>query len=391
MVVASAGAGKTSSLKAARKAFERAGRTVVGLAPTGKAADVMVGEQVAHSSATIARALAGTEDLSPAQSAAKVGWNSNTVLVVDEAGMVATPDAVRLLEVATAADARAVFVGDSHQYAAVKARSGMLATLAHELPDAVELAEVFRQKDAGERRASQWLRHGDSTDTTRAADWYATRGRLHAGSTSAMLNDALAAWVADTDQGQESLLVAATKEDVEALNLGAQQVRLADGAMDQHGPQARLQGAYRGRVGDVILTRRNDYDLETSTGDVVRNGQRWQINQIHHDGGVTARRLDETQASVQLPGDYVGEHVQLGYASTGHGAQGATVDTCHVVAGVGQVDRAGVYVPMTRGKVANHLYLAESQPGDPDTAHHHLRVEERRESCLLYTSPSPRD
>lgn len=380
VVMAPAGAGKTSSLKAARRAWEKAGKTVVGLAPTGKAADVMVGEQVAHSSATIARALVGTEDLSPAQIAAKVGWNSDTVLVVDEAGMVATPDAVRLLEVAAAADARAVFVGDPHQYSAVKARSGMLATLAYELPDAVELDEVFRQKDPGERRASQWLRHGGETDATRAADWYAKHGRLHAGSTSAMLGDALAAWITDTDAGHESLLVAATKEDVEALNLGAQQVRQADGAIDVGGPAVRLQGSYRGHVGEVILTRRNDYNLPTSTGDVVRNGQRFEITEIHADGHIVASRLDESGAQVTLPAEYVRSHVQLGYASTGHSAQGATVDTCHVVAGIGQVDKAGVYVPMTRGRIHNHLYLMESQPGDPDTSHHHLSVEERRES-----------
>ena len=153
VVVAPAGAGKTSSLKAARQAWEIAGKTVVGLAPTGKAADVMVGEHVAHESSTIAKALYGTEDLVPAQVAARLGWNKDTVVVVDEAGMVATPDVVRLLEITHAAQAKIVLVGDPQQYAAVKARSGMLATLAYELPDAVELTEVFRQRDVAEREA----------------------------------------------------------------------------------------------------------------------------------------------------------------------------------------------------------------------------------------------
>src|SRR5699024_5110962 len=56
VIVAPAGAGKPSSLKAARSAWEQAGKTVVGLAPTGKAADVIVGEAVADESMTIARA-----------------------------------------------------------------------------------------------------------------------------------------------------------------------------------------------------------------------------------------------------------------------------------------------------------------------------------------------
>lgn len=380
VVVAPAGAGKTSSLKAARKAWEKSGKTVVGLAPTGKASDVMVREEVAHSSATIARALIGTEDLEPEAVAARLGWNKDTVVVVDEAGMVATPEAVRLLEVTEAADARIVFVGDPHQYAAVKARSGMLASLAYELPDAAELAEVFRQQDQSERIASQWLRNGDETSIKRAAQWYAKQGRLHAGSTSAMLTDALAGWITDQEAGYESLLVASTREDVDALNAGAQQLHLEDGTLNAAGPTTRLAGEHRGYVGDVILTRRNDYQLTTDAGDVVRNGQRWQIEQIHADGSLTARRRDEIAASVTLPAKYVAEHVQLGYASTGHAAQGATVDVCRVVAGVGQVDRAGVYVPMTRGKYENHLYLMDKQPGDPDTAHYHLLAEERRDA-----------
>src|SRR5699024_5886228 len=87
VVVAPAGAGKTSSLKAARQAWERAGKTVVGLAPTGKAADVMVREDVAHTSATIAKALVGTREMTPEQIALKLGWDASTVVVVDEAGM----------------------------------------------------------------------------------------------------------------------------------------------------------------------------------------------------------------------------------------------------------------------------------------------------------------
>ena len=73
-----------------------------------------------------------------------LGWDKDTVVVVDEAGMVATPDLVRVLEIAQSAGARVVMVGDPHQYGAVKARGGLLATLAHELPDAVELTEEAR-------------------------------------------------------------------------------------------------------------------------------------------------------------------------------------------------------------------------------------------------------
>ena len=208
---------------------------MVGLAPTGKAADVMTGEDVADESSTIARVFRRVDGLDPVAAAGVLGWDQDTVVVVDEAGMVATPDVVRLLEVATAADARVVLVGDPHQYSAVKARSGMLATLAHELPDAVELSEVFRQQDPAERAASLGLRDGDGPAVARAADWYAEHGRLSAGSVSAMLTDALEAWHADVRAGWESLLVADSNDTVDALNVAAQQRMAADGVIDPTG------------------------------------------------------------------------------------------------------------------------------------------------------------
>src|SRR5690625_1374522 len=172
VIVAPAGAGKTSSLKAARGAWEHAGKSGVGLGPTGEAADVMVGEAVADESMTIARALRAGNASTPGQRARAVGWDKNTVVVIDEAGMVANPELVEILSTVKAAGDRTVLVGDPQQYSAVKSRSGLLATLAEELPDAVELTEVFRQRSEKEREASTWLRSGDEGLIERAAQWY---------------------------------------------------------------------------------------------------------------------------------------------------------------------------------------------------------------------------
>ena len=49
-----------------------------------------------------------------------------------------------------------------------------------------------------------------------------------------------------------------------------------------------------------------------------------------------------------------------------HGAQGATVGTCHVVL-TGAEDRNLLYVALSRGQLANHLYLAIGSDGDPHT------------------------
>ncbi|MDN6457241.1 MULTISPECIES: MobF family relaxase [Actinomycetes] len=380
VVVAPAGAGKTSSLTAAHRAWNKAGKHVIGLAPTGKAADVMVGEDVADEAMTIARAFVGTETMTMAETVEKIGWGRETVVVVDEAGMVSNPDMIRVLEAATLARARVVFVGDPEQYSAVKARSGLLATLAHELPDAVELAEVFRQRDAGEREASTWLRGGEEVSVRRAAQWYMTHHRLHAGSVTSMMDDALAGWREDTQAGKQSLLVAATREQVTALNAAAQKIRVEREEVNLDKKLPLADGLLAG-VGDTILTRRNNAQLVTSSGDSVRNGQRWSVESIGHDGSIVARRVDGVSATVTLDSTYLSDHVQLGYAATGHSSQGTTVDVARVVAGAGNLDKASVYVPMTRGRDGNYLYIAETQPGDTETGHGSTRLVQRREDA----------
>ena len=70
-----------------------------------------------------------------------------------------------------------------------------------------------------------------------------------------------------------------------------------------------------------------------------------------------------TGRHLRLPADYVAEHVQLGYATTVHGAQGVTADTAHTVA-AGAESRQQLYVALTRGRQANHLYLNAAMDGD---------------------------
>ncbi len=70
---------------------------------------------------------------------------------------------------------------------------------------------------------------------------------------------------------------------------------------------------------------------------------------------------------VVLPRYYVAEHVELGYAATVHRAQGRTVDTCHLVAAPGMA-REHLYVGLTRGRDANHVYIDTDHPWD-DEAH----------------------
>src|SRR5699024_8482756 len=144
-------------------------------------------------------------------------------------------------------------------------------------PDAVELTEVFRQRSEKEREASTWLRSGAKGIIERAAQWYAGDNRFRAGSVTAMLDAALAGWAKDTEHGKQALLIAATREQVGALNAAAEKTRAQRKELDLQQPHTRLSDGLEAYIDDTILTRSNDYELVTSAGDVVRNGQRWMV------------------------------------------------------------------------------------------------------------------
>ncbi|MEL6894158.1 MAG: helicase C-terminal domain-containing protein, partial [Actinomycetota bacterium] len=60
---------------------------------------------------------------------------------------------------------------------------------------------------------------------------------------------------------------------------------------------------------------------------------------------------------VRLPSEYVAEHVDLAYARTGAGAQGRTVNTAILYLD-GPTDVRNLYVPMTRGRSTNEVFVA---------------------------------
>ena len=71
---------------------------------------------------------------------------------------------------------------------------------------------------------------------------------------------------------------------------------------------------------------------------------------------------------VVLPADYVRQHVELGYATTAHRAQGRTVDTAHAFVSV-TTQREVLYVAATRGRESNRLYVDTMYDPDADTQH----------------------
>jgi len=360
---APAGAGKTHSLKALRAAAHRVGKDVLVLAPTGKAVDAALAEGAGDRGLTVAKALHLIEN-----DTLKV--DRQTVVVIDEASMVGTPELKKLLSAAVVGRAKMVLVGDSYQLSPVRARGGMFEQLCAELPWSQRLSEVWRMRDPEERDASLALRCGHGNRLRKAVGWYRTHGRLHTGDPIAMAADALDAYRTDRAAGKDALLICDTWEMADALNR-----RLHD-ELAAGGPTARAARDQTIGVGDLIMSRHNDAAIEIRPGsghrtgaptDQVRNGHRWQVAAIDANNRIAAERTTD-KAWVVFDGDYVREHVTLGYAATVHSAQGVTADSSHAIVGEGAT-RAMLYVAMTRGRENNQAYIYQRLTGESDHDH----------------------
>jgi ATP-dependent exoDNAse (exonuclease V) alpha subunit len=353
-LAAPAGAGKTTSLRALRAtARDFYNRRVLVLAPTGHAVDVAVRQGAGDTGMTIAKALNDLRE-------SRLRLHPNTLVIVDEAAMVGTSELRELLAATSAAGVKTVLVGDAHQLAPVRARGGMFAQFCADLPWAQQLCEVWRMRDPEERSASLALRDGGPAPRRRAIDWYRTHRRLHAGDPVTMAHDVGNAYAADINAGKDALLVCDTTEMCDALNR-----RIHDAKVAADAPTVTAARGQRIAVGDLIISRRNDATMriyqaerDVPAADPVRNGNRWQVAAVDADRNrIAARRLSDGARAV-FDGDYVREHITHGYAVTVHAAQGVTADTTHAVLGENTA-RAALYVAMTRGREANHVYLYE--------------------------------
>ncbi|MFN0090104.1 MAG: MobF family relaxase [Acidimicrobiales bacterium] len=354
VVVGPAGAGKTTALRPGIDSLARQDRPVFAVAPTPTAAAVLAAETGA-SADTIDKLL--VEHRRPAGPNAAYALPAGGTLLVDEAAMVATPTLADLARLADREQWRMVLVGDPLQYLPV-GRAGMFDWLVEHGPT-IEFDRIHRFSEPWERDASLALRAGDPD----ALAHYERHGRLHQGEPGEVDFDVIDHWAQLRQHEQSVAVLAANNDTVHRLNQLAQHHRIETGELDPHGPNTRTAGGYRLLVGDEIATRQNDRQLRTDTGEMVRNRDHWRINTIDPDGGLVASGRSGT---VHLPADYAATHVELAYAQTGHAAQGRTVDHALLVVD-GAIDNRGVYVPLTRGRLSNHAYVA-LEPDDQRSA-----------------------
>ena len=370
VLVGPAGTGKSFTAGSLAGAWsELTGGRVIGLA-VSQVATLVLREDGIEASRNITQWLGTQQRLDDGTAHdADRAWvlGPRDIVLVDEASMVTTRDLEAIRSHVETAGARLVLTGDPHQLGAIEA-GGVLGLLDGHA-ETYTLADVRRFHEPWERQASLDLRDGDPEALTT----YDAHGRLLAyDSAEAALDAAAQAAVADRLSGRSVVVVTGTNEQAATVsaNVRAQLVTL--GLVEETGILLERDQVTAG-IGDLVAARRNDYRIG------VTNRLQYVIRAIEDDGSLLVEQVsdphhpddgssgDGTTSGrvIRLPASYVGQDVQLGYASTVHAAQGLTVDSGHLVTD-GDVDDKALYVALTRGGLRNTAHVVTTtDSGDP--------------------------
>jgi hypothetical protein len=333
-VIGYAGTGKSAMLGVAREAWEKAGFDVRGIALSGIAA-----ENLENGSGIASRTIASLEH-QWAQGRETLGANS--ILVIDEAGMIGTRQMERVIGEAQRHGAKVVLVGDPQQLQAIEAGAAFRSMA--ERHGAVEITEVRRQAEEWQRDATRQLATGR---TGEALEAYHAAGLVVESPTRETARDALIErWDADRQAHPEASRLILTHTNAECDELNAQaRDRLRDhGTLGADVAVETTRGQRLFADQDRIMFLRNERELG------VKNGMLATIERVDRTG--MAVRLDDGRAVVFDHKDYA--DLNHGYAATVHKSQGATLDRVHVLATPG-LDRHGAYVALSRHR--DHVAL----------------------------------
>ena len=366
-IIGYAGAGKSTMLSAARRAWEKQGYNVIGAALSGKAADGLE-----KASGIVSHTIASLEK----------SWNSgykritpNDVLVVDEAGMIGSRQLARVIKHVKASGAKLVLVGDPEQLQPINAGTPF-RDICNTL-DPARLTEIHRQQEDWQKQASLDLAQ---LNTEKALEAYKSRGHVvETSNTEAAILSLVEDYMIDLElhgNTKSRLALAHRRKDVHTINQTIRSAIKSSGGLANETLISTEHGKRAFAKGDRILFTKNDPSLG------VRNGMIGTVESIAQDEITIA--LDDSNVSSDNAKLAINTNLysafEHGYATTIHKSQGITVDHAYILASV-TMDKHLTYVAMTRHMKKAELYVDKASlrklhsiGGVPRLMHYHRNV-----------------
>lgn len=366
------GTGKTTMLATCRDAWERAGYNVVGCTVSAKAArELSQGAGIQsftiakvldqwlqtpldvakHQAAQIARAARGKKTYKPET----IPLGPNTVLVVDEAGMVDTRQLHALAQQVRQQGAKLILVGDTRQLPAI-GPGGAFEALCQE-HGAAELADMRRQRNTRDIEALQAIARGDATS---ALESFQLRDMLVLAETKEQaIQQLIEDWKPRglLDPRNTSIITTTNREAAE-INRRCQEERLK--TTGDWGASGVVVNGQQLLKGDRVLFQKN------SRSHGVLNGDLGTVIDVD----ILAKRIDvlldpgpsSRAKTVRIPIKSY-DQISLGYARTTHKEQGATVEHAFVLLGGAMQDKEISFVQASRHREQVKFYADRLEAG----------------------------
>jgi conjugative relaxase-like TrwC/TraI family protein len=346
VVIGEAGTGKTYATVAAAEGWAAGSHDLFVAAPTWRAANVLRAEGLDATS--IARLLV---EFDRKADSGEAPMASDSVLLIDEAGMVDSATLARLIDHAQAAEAKFILIGDPAQLGEIEA-GGLFAAIVNRAQP-IYLDEVIRHRHDLDREAARLIREGQGADALaryRAGDRILVAADAE-GRREAIVRD----WWESRQAGEDSLMVAKLNRERAHLNARARELLKAEGRL---GEQEIRVGASSVAVGDEVITRVNDHKAQ------IYNRERWQVQAVDAKAQTVELVGIDTARRVGVDSDYLervsptdgAPALEHAYAATIYQAQGATVDRAFVMADP-SMDRQEFYVAASRSREETYFYV----------------------------------
>lgn len=353
LIAGMAGTGKSTLLNVVKSQYEANGFRIMGTSG-GQAATRNLAESIGMKKGSYFN----TSELLKRIELGKLKLDNKTVLLVDEAGMLATTELYKVINHTNNAGAKLILVGDSKQLQPV-GFGGNFRILSGEITTA-PVTDINRQRESWQREMVHDFAGGRAHV---AIDKLYKHGKVIIKKTDkGRLTQLVHDYVSDTNRAQNKIILAMTNQDTEKLNSAVREELKAKGQLSKEEVTVKGKDGINREfaIGDRLIFFKNQKSdnveqakLSNSDTGKVRSISRYVNGKPH------SIQLEMDDGSLHHLSLTKEQNIKHGYAVTTHKSQGQTKENAYFWVSPTLNNLHAAYVACSRHKGSLKLYLSE--------------------------------